>query len=149
MIVMVFQLCFLTDFVSCLPHWCLFSLSNTLSFSFLKQEEEEGSGHHQWAVSPPWVWSPLFEQITQLPLSSLQGAHDKCWVTALPLLLFLSNKIPNCSRSLLATSFQEVWVHPKPRNKSCVLKPTFPNFWSKDLLYIFRIIEDLQWALLM
>ena len=38
-----------------------------------------------------------------------------------------SNKIPNCSRSLVVTSFQEVWVHPKPRNKSCVFKPAFPR----------------------
>lgn len=82
-------------------------------------------------------------------LSSLQGAHDKCWVTTLPLLLFLSNEIPNCSRSLLATSFQEVWVHPKPRNKSCVLKSAFSKLFDLRILLHLQNNWGPQWALWM
>ena len=79
------------QFVSCLPHWCLFSLSNTLSFSFLKRE---GGGvvTINGLCLPPWVWSTLFEQVTELPLSLLckEPMINARWLPCLSCYSFLT-----------------------------------------------------------
>ena len=59
------------QFVSGLPHWCLFSLSNTEFFFSKTKEGGGGVVTINGLCLLPWVWSPLFEQVTELPLSLL------------------------------------------------------------------------------